>query len=60
MAIEPPLHASRLDSPVGDLVALSDGAHLVRLSWAEELDDALDLHEEDDVSRETSTGGKHE
>ena len=54
MAIEPPLHASRLDSPVGDLVALSDGAHLVRLTWAEELDDAPDLHGEDAVSRETS------
>ena len=54
MTIEPPLHASRLDSPVGDLVALSDGAHLVRLTWAEELDDTPDLHGEDAVSRETS------
>lgn len=54
MATDTALHASRLESPVGDLVALSDGAHLVRLTWNEELDEATALVGEDAVSRETS------
>lgn len=52
--LQAPLHASHLHSPVGTLVALSDGANLVRLTWIEELDPKTELGAEDAVSRETS------